>query len=346
MVFADFETFPTVYNDLTESQGSYAQWVDLGNSNYEWRLVESVGTTVKSTPATSSVPYENQPLFDAGEIAWNYATGGPVAIDASNFKYRVYSVLGTQGTYEDGGRLDTSYLSFNDTTYKAKIILRIRADATDENTETFNVTLGPVDITGVQPAWGVNTVSIAINDTSTTPNTTANAWLQGGYYTQDFHKRSFVSMSNETTAGSLTTTNSGGGCGGTNGYYMIVSCYTGANTTNSDKKDLSTTSNAVTWGNTTYTHAYGMADGNETQLMYYGGWTGSSNTRQQSKQDYASASSALCGQGTVTGTRHSFCSSDFTSTMKLSSFLRNSLYEVSAVFLFRFIVSVTPVVFE
>ena len=311
LVFADFEAPYTVYNDLTESQGSYAQWVDLGNSNYEWRLVDSVGTTVKSTPATSSVPYENQPLFDAGEIAWNYATGGPVAIDASNFKYRVYSVLGTQGTYEDGGRLDTSYLSFNDTTYKAKIILRIRADATDENTETFNVTLGPADITGVQPAWGVNTVSIAINDTSTTPNTTANAWLQGGYYTQDFHKRSFVSMSNETTAGSLTTTNSGGGCGGTNGYYMIVSCYTGANTTNSDKKDLSTTSNAVTWGNTTYTHAYGMADGNETQLMYYGGWTGSSNTRQQSKQDYASASSALCGQGTVTGTRHSFCSSDF-----------------------------------
>lgn len=311
LVFADFETPYTVYNDLTESQGSYAQWVDLGNSNYEWRLVDSVGTTVKSTPATSSVPYENQPLFDAGEIAWNYATGGPVAIDASNFKYRVYSVLGTQGTYEDGGRLDTSYLSFNDTTYKAKIILRIRADATDENTETFNVTLGPADITGVQPAWGVNTVSIAINDTSTTPNTTANAWLQGGYYTQDFHKRSFVSMSNETTAGSLTTTNSGGGCGGTNGYYMIVSCYTGANTTNSDKKDLSTTSNAVTWGNTTYTHAYGMADGNETQLMYYGGYNGSSNTRQQSKQDYASASSALCGQGTVTGTRHSFCSSDF-----------------------------------
>ena len=311
LVFADFETPYTVYNDLTESQGSYAQWVDLGNSNYEWRLVDSVGTTVKSTPATSSVPYENQPLFDAGEIAWNYATGGPVAIDASNFKYRVYSVLGTQGTYEDGGRLDTSYLSFNDTTYKAKIILRIRADATDENTETFNVTLGPVDITGVQPAWGVNTVSIAINDTSTTPNTTANAWLQGGYYTQDFHKRSFVSMSNETTAGSLTTTNSGGGCGGTNGYYMIVSCYTGANTTNSDKKDLSTTSNAVTWGNTTYTHNYGMADGNETQLMYYGGYNGSSNTRQQSKQDYASASSALCGQGTVTGTRHSFCSSDF-----------------------------------
>ena len=311
LVFADFETFPTVYNDLTESQGSYAQWVDLGNSNYEWRLVDSVGTTVKSTPATSSVPYENQPLFDAGEIAWNYATGGPVAIDASNFKYRVYSVLGTQGTYDDGGRLDTSYLSFNDTTYKAKIILRIRADATDENTETFNVTLGPVDITGVQPAWGVNTVSIAINDTSSTPNTTANAWLQGGYYTQDFHKRSFVSMSNETTAGSLTTTNSGGGCGGTNGYYMIVSCFTGANTTNSDKKDLSTTSNAVTWGNTSYTHNYGMADGNETQLMYYGGYNGSSNTRQQSKQDYASASSALCGQGTVTGTRHSFCSSDF-----------------------------------
>ena len=311
LVFADFETPYTVYNDLTESQGSYAQWVDLGNSNYEWRLVDSVGTTVKSTPATSSVPYENQPLFDAGEIAWNYATGGPVAIDASNFKYRVYSVLGTQGTYEDGGRLDTSYLSFNDTTYKAKIILRIRADATDENTETFNVTLGPADITGVQPAWGVNTVSIAINDTSITPNTTANAWLQGGYYTQDFHKRSFVSMSNETTAGSLTTTNSGGGCGGTNGYYMIVSCYTGANTTNSDKKDLSTTSNAVTWGNTTYTHNYGMADGNETQLMYYGGYNGSSNTRQQSKQDYASASSALCGQGTVTGTRHSFCSSDF-----------------------------------
>jgi hypothetical protein len=251
-------------------------------------------------------------LFSAGEIAWNYATGGPVAIDAVNYKYRAYAAVGTQSVFAGGVyRLDTSYITFHPITYKAKIILRIRADQTDENTETFNVTLGSVDQTGVQSAWGVNTVSIAINDTSIMPNTTANAWLQGGFYTQDFHKRSFSTMSNEVTAGALTTTNSGGGCGGTNGYYMIVSCFTGANTTNSDKKDLSTTANAVVWGNTTYTHAYGMADGNETQLMYYGGWNGSSNTRQQSKQDYASASSALCGQGTVTGTRHSFCSSDF-----------------------------------
>jgi len=312
LVYDDFEAFPTGYYDLTESGGTYIQSVDLGNNIYEWRLVDSAGTTVEALTATDRVIYDNWPLFAAGEIAWNYATGGPVAIDAVNYKYRAYDLLGTQGVFAEGvWRLDTSYIQFHPTTFQAKIILRIRADQTDENTETFNVTLGSVDQTGVQSAWGVNTVSIAINDTSIMPNTTANAWLQGGFYTQDFHKRSFSTMSNEVTAGALTTTNSGGGCGGTNGYYMIVSCFTGANTTNSDKKDLSTTANAIVWGNTTYTHAYGMADGNETQLMYYGGWNGSSNTRQQSKQDYASASSALCGQGTVTGTRHSFCSSDF-----------------------------------
>lgn len=258
-----------------------------------------------------------QEIFDTDQAAYtsmissNYNPGESDTIDITLNSRNIvdgttvgYTVTGIDSNDITAGNLTGSFTINNN---QASISFTFNADLTAEGPETITITLASSD--SASNPTGSLALNLTLLDTSAT--LAANAWLVGGVYTQDFHKRSFTTMSNEVSYGSLSTTNSGGACGSTNYYKMICSCFTGVNTTNSDIKDLSTNANATTWGNTAFTHWNGMADGNQDYLMYYGGFNGSTNTRQQTKQSYASASSSQCGSGTVTGTRVGFCGSDY-----------------------------------
>lgn len=180
---------------------------------------------------------------------------------------------------------------------RGRIFGSVNTTSSDVASGIFN--LNDASFLKYQSVWPRKTLSV-------------NAHIAGGGpYGGSYHKRAFSTMSNEVTFGNLSQTQSSWACGSTNYEKMIASCYTGTNTTSSDLKDLSSSANSVDWGTTSITHTYGMADGNDTYLVYYGGWNGSSNSRQQTRKTYSSNSNSAWGQGTVTGTRHSFGVADY-----------------------------------